>query len=112
MGDDASARTGRSSAGAASSSRTSRARREHEIAYLLGSEWWGSGYATEAAAAIRDHARSQLGFDRLISLIDPENLASKAVALRIGMHHERDLIFEGHPTSLFADSVCPRHLRR
>ena len=76
--------------------------REHEIAYLLGSEWWGKGYATEAAAAIRDHARSQLGFDRLISLIDPENTASQAVALRIGMHHERDLIFENHLTSLFA----------
>ena len=74
----------------------------HEIAYLLGSEWWGSGYATEAAAAIRDHARARLGFDRLISLIDPENAASKAVALRIGMHHERDLVFEGHPTALFA----------
>ena len=76
--------------------------REHEIAYLLGSEWWGKGYATEAAAAIRDHARSQLGFDRLISLIDPDNTASQAVALRIGMHHERDLIFENHLTSLFA----------
>ena len=76
--------------------------REHEIAYLLGAEWWGKGYATEAAAAIRDHARSQLGFDRLISLIDPENIASQAVALRIGMHHERDLIFENHLTSLFA----------
>src|SRR3954447_670009 len=75
--------------------------REHEIAYLLGSEWWGKGYATEAAAAIRDHARSRLGFDRLISLIDPENIASQAVALRIGMHHERDLIFGGRPTALF-----------
>ena len=62
----------------------------------------GTGYATEAAAAIRDHARSQLGLDRLISLIDPENVASQAVALRIGMRHERDLIFEGRPTSLFA----------
>jgi ribosomal-protein-alanine N-acetyltransferase len=74
---------------------------EHEIAYLLGSQWWGRGYATEAAAAIRDHARGTLGLDRLISLIDPENVASQAVALRIGMHHERDLIFEGRPTSLF-----------
>jgi ribosomal-protein-alanine N-acetyltransferase len=75
---------------------------EYEIAYLLGSEWWGNGYATEAAAAIRDYARSNLGFDRLISLIDPENIASRAVALRIGMHHECDLIFEDRPTSLFA----------
>ena len=75
---------------------------EHEIAYQLGREWWGKGYATEAAAGIRDHARSRLGFDRLVSLIDPENAASKAVALRIGMQHERDLTFEGRPTSLFS----------
>ena len=60
------------------------------------------GYATDAAAAIRDHARSQLGLDRLISLIAPANVASVAVAKRIGMLHERDLTFEGHPTSLFA----------
>ena len=78
---------------------------EHEIAYLLGSKWLGNGYATEAAAAIRDHARSHLGFDRLISLIGPENAASKAVALRIGMHHERDLNFEGRPTALFACKI-------
>jgi [ribosomal protein S5]-alanine N-acetyltransferase len=80
-------------------------RLEHEIAYLLGSRWWGKGYATEAAAATRDHARLRLGFDRLISLIDPENIASQAVALRIGMHHERDLTFEGCPTALFACNI-------
>jgi ribosomal-protein-alanine N-acetyltransferase len=76
--------------------------REHEIAYTLGSRWWRHGYATEAAAAIRDHARSQLGLDRLISLIDPANTASQAVAKRIGMTHERDIVFEGHPTAVFA----------
>jgi RimJ/RimL family protein N-acetyltransferase len=75
---------------------------EHEIAYLLGREWWGKGYATEAAAAIRDHARGRLGLDRLISLIAPENTASQAVARRIGMEHERDLVFEGHPTMVFS----------
>jgi len=82
--------------------------REHEIAYLLGSEWWGNGYATEACAAIRDHAHSALGLGRLISLIDPENTASQAVARRIGMRHERDLTFEGRPTSLFALAPAPR----
>ena len=82
--------------------------RENEIAYLLGSKWWGHGYATEAATAIRDHAQSQLGFERLISLIAPENTASQAVARRIGMQHERDLTFEGRPTSLFALPPAPR----
>jgi RimJ/RimL family protein N-acetyltransferase len=75
---------------------------EHEIAYLLGSQWWGRGYATEAAAAIRDHARTRLGFERLISLIDAENAPSQAVARRIGMQHERNLLFEGRPTMLFS----------
>lgn len=75
---------------------------EHEIAYLLGSRWWGRGYATEAAAAIRDHARAELGLGRLISLIDPGNAPSQAVATRIGMTHERDLVFEGRPTMLFS----------
>ena len=41
----------------------------------------------DALAAIRDHARSQLGFERLISLIAPANVASVAVAKRIGMLH-------------------------
>jgi hypothetical protein len=75
------------SAAAASSCRTSRAR---------------PSTRSPAAAAIRDHARSELGLDRLISLIDPGNVASQAVARRIGMHHERDLVFEERQTSLFA----------
>jgi RimJ/RimL family protein N-acetyltransferase len=78
---------------------------EHEIAYLLGSQWWGRGYATEAAAAIRDYARAELGLDRMISLIDPENTPSQAVARRIGMEHERDIVFEGRPTSVFACNI-------
>jgi ribosomal-protein-alanine N-acetyltransferase len=80
---------------------------EHEIAYLLGREWWGKGYATEAAAAIRGHARAELGLARLISLIDPENAASQAVARRIGMQHERTVVFEGRATMLFAEKLVP-----
>jgi RimJ/RimL family protein N-acetyltransferase len=45
---------------------------------------------------------SDLGLGRLISPIDTENTPSRAVARRIGMNHERDLVFEGRATSLFA----------
>ena len=38
----------------------------------------------------------------LQELIHPDNVASQAVATRIGMRHERDLVFEGRPTSLFS----------
>ena len=56
-----------------------------EVGWLLGREAWGHGYATEAARASMEYAWSELGADRLISLIDPENVASQRVAERLGM---------------------------
>ena len=67
--------------------------REVELGYVLAAEHWHKGYATEAAAAIRDHAIQVLGFPRLIALIDPENEASKRVAAKLGMIYERNVRF-------------------
>ncbi|HWB23066.1 MAG TPA: GNAT family N-acetyltransferase [Gaiellaceae bacterium] len=61
---------------------------EIELGWTLGREFWGHGYATEAARAIQEFAFGELGLDRLISLIDPENVASVAVARRLGMEIE------------------------
>ena len=55
-----------------------------EVGYLLGREWWGHGYATEAASAAMSWGFRELHFDDLISLIDPNNTASIAVAGRLG----------------------------
>lgn len=55
-----------------------------EVGYMLGKRWWGRGYATEAAAAAMSWGFTTIGFDRLISLIDPANGASIAVATRLG----------------------------
>lgn len=55
-----------------------------EVGYLLGRDWWDHGYATEAARAAMDRGFEQVGFDELISLIDPANTASIAVATRLG----------------------------
>lgn len=55
-----------------------------EVGYLLGRAWWGHGYATEAARAAMSWGFEQIGFDELISLIDPDNAASIAVATRLG----------------------------
>jgi RimJ/RimL family protein N-acetyltransferase len=67
---------------------------EIEVGYLLGRAHWGHGYATEAALAVRDYALGELGLERLIALIYPENTRSIAVAGRLGMEHERDLELE------------------
>jgi RimJ/RimL family protein N-acetyltransferase len=61
---------------------------EIELGWMLGREFWGNGYATEAASAARDFALGELGLERLISLIADENLASASVARRLGMEVE------------------------
>jgi ribosomal-protein-alanine N-acetyltransferase len=58
---------------------------EVEIGYHVRRDLWNHGLATEAAAACRDYGFARLSVDRLISLIRPENLASRRVAEKIGM---------------------------
>jgi RimJ/RimL family protein N-acetyltransferase len=55
-----------------------------ELGWALMRAHWGHGYATEAAAAIRDWARESRSIDRLVSLISPGNVRSRRVAERLG----------------------------
>ena len=55
-----------------------------EIGWTLGKSYWGKGYATEAAAAAMRYAFLTQRVDRLISNIDPDNVPSQAVAVRLG----------------------------
>ena len=64
-------------------------RGEIEIGYLFLRRFWARGLATEAARACRDYGFSTLGYDRLVSLIDPSNLASRRVADKVGMRLEK-----------------------
>jgi RimJ/RimL family protein N-acetyltransferase len=75
---------------------------EIELGYDLRSDYWGRGLATEAAITVRDHAVRELGVERLISLIRPDNAASCRVAEKIGMAHERTLVRGGIPYRLYA----------
>ncbi len=58
---------------------------EIEVAYMIRRNLWRRGLASEAAAAVRDWALAELHPKRLISLIDPGNVASIRVATKIGM---------------------------
>lgn len=64
-------------------------RPEIEIGYRLRRRFWGKGYATEAARAVRDYAFGKLGLRRVISMIEPENMPSVRVAVKNGMHMEK-----------------------
>ncbi|MEY2440029.1 MAG: hypothetical protein QOI34_1414 [Verrucomicrobiota bacterium] len=77
---------------------------EVEIGYRLHPHYWNRGLATEAARAVRDHGFRDLQLGRLISLIHVDNAASRRVAEKNGMMLEKQTLFRGFPTNVFAIS--------
>ncbi|SCA64180.1 hypothetical protein SCG7086_CL_00070 [Chlamydiales bacterium SCGC AG-110-P3] len=72
-----------------------------ELGYRLATAYWGKGLATEASLAIRDYAFEMLGLDDLISIIDPKNVRSAGVALKVGMTSNRGAIFHGQHVQIY-----------
>jgi len=72
-----------------------------EIGWRIDKKYWNKGYATEGAAACLKHGFDNLGFDEVVSFTATENIASKRVMQKIGMHFERYFehpkVAEGHP---------------
>ena len=55
-----------------------------EVGWAIARECWGRGYAPEGAAAATDWAFEHLAWDRVIHSIAPDNVASQAVARKLG----------------------------
>ena len=77
-----------------------------ELGWALIRAHWGNGYATEAAAAIRDWAYESRSIDRLVSLISPDNIRSQRVAERLGAIPTETVT----PTDTRRKAVVWRHL--
>ncbi|WP_414568649.1 GNAT family N-acetyltransferase [Nostoc sp. CCY 9925] len=65
--------------------------REANIGYELNPQYWGQGYATEAAQAILKFGFEELKMHRIWSWCVAENIASFRVLEKIGMHREGHL---------------------
>ncbi len=61
---------------------------EADIGYELAPEYWGRGYATEAALAIVDFGFRELGLHRVSSWCIADNAASARVLERVGLRPE------------------------
>ncbi|HEX2081455.1 MAG TPA: GNAT family N-acetyltransferase [Longimicrobium sp.] len=75
--------------------------RHVEVGYALAPEFWGRGYATEAARASRDHAFRTLDVPHLISLIHPDNAGSIRVAERNRMAFWKMAEFRTHRVRVY-----------
>ncbi|SFP81883.1 GNAT family N-acetyltransferase [Tranquillimonas alkanivorans] len=63
---------------------------ERELGWLLFEGHEGHGFAAEAATAARAFAFRDLGFETLVSYIDPDNGRSLALAERLGARPDPD----------------------
>ncbi len=79
---------------------------EPELGWLLYEGREGHGYATEAAAALREWALAATKLETLVSYFDPSNARSIAVALRLGAVPDPDAPRQD------PDDVVYRHFRR
>lgn len=61
---------------------------EADIGYELDPEFWGNGYATEAAQALVNHGFQELGLERISSWCIADNIASARVMERLGFRLE------------------------
>jgi [ribosomal protein S5]-alanine N-acetyltransferase len=75
--------------------------RQLEVGWHIRRNLWNRGLATEAGLACRDYARDVIRQSRLISIIGPHNLASQAVARKLGMEIEREDLLDGKPRLIF-----------
>lgn len=67
-----------------------------EVGWRLAFDYWGQGYATEGAKACLIFGFETLNLKEIVSFTAVENMRSRAVMERIGMHHDPKDDFD-HP---------------
>jgi RimJ/RimL family protein N-acetyltransferase len=75
-----------------------------DIGYAFLPEFWGKGYAYEAASAVLKHANRTCGLQRVVAITSPDNYASIRLLEKMGLQFEKVLQLKGNDfdTKLFA----------
>lgn len=79
-----------------------------EVAWRLDSDFWGQGYATEAARAVLDYAFNTLGIEEIVSFTVHDNTRSIHVMEKLGFVRDEKGDFDyptlpkGHPLGRFS----------
>jgi [ribosomal protein S5]-alanine N-acetyltransferase len=73
---------------------------EQELGYTFDRNYWGQGYAREAAARVFAYA-SAMPFRRIVSVIHPDNSPSIKIAVRCGARQENTVTLMGQEFSRF-----------
>ena len=60
-----------------------------DIGFAYLPDFWGKGFAFEAATAVMNDARERLKLGRILAIVNPDNDASIKLLQRLGMSYER-----------------------
>lgn len=77
-------------------------RQEVEIGYRLAQQYWGQGFATEAARAVLTYGKQKYQFKRFVCLIEPANTRSISVAKKLGMKLEKQIIYHDLDVEMYS----------
>jgi len=77
-------------------------RHKTEVGWRLDRVFWGGGLATEAAKAGVTYGFETLGLERIISIIQPGNMASRRVAEKAGLSPRGETRWRGTPVVWYA----------
>lgn len=72
-----------------------------EVGWVVRSELWGRGYATEIGRAGLAFGFDDLGARQVVAFTGPGNARSRAVMRKLGMRYARDIIYLGEPGVLY-----------
>jgi RimJ/RimL family protein N-acetyltransferase len=78
-----------------------------DLGYALLPEFWAKGYALESASGVLSYAREQLGLNRVVAVVNPENQSSIRLLEKLGFEFEKmsRLSAEAREIKLYAASV-------
>ena len=80
---------------------------EPELGFRLLPRFQGQGYATEAGKVALDHCFSFLRLPRVLGVVEPGNQPSVRVLLKLGMTYQRQTLWHGKTTDVYAADRPP-----
>ena len=72
-----------------------------DIGFALLPEFWGKGYAYEAASAVMAYAKEVVGLTRVVAITSLDNESSARLLEKIGLRFERLIRLNGEEVKLF-----------
>lgn len=92
---------------------------EIELAYGMARAHWGKGFATEAACACLRYGFEEMKLDRIVAVVNPQNVPSQRVLENLCMthtknvhHYDADLMYYEISSEDYEPGNVPYLLRR